>query len=259
MEGELLLEVESLVKIYSTSGIFGNNKKEICALSGVSFKVEEGEIYGVIGPNGAGKTTLLHILLGLITPTSGKVSIFGLDGITQMDKIRRQINFSSTYLSLPFSLTVWENLRVSAGLYGIKDYSAKVEEVIDLMEINPIRDQLTKGLSSGQMARLLLAKALINDPKILFLDEPTASLDPVFAHKVRQILREIRDKNGCTIIFTSHNMAEMEELADRVIFIDRGSIITEGNPADIVIEFKGEDLEDVFLKIAAKNRVRIES
>lgn len=238
-----IVDVNNLVKLFDP---------DILALNGISFKVTEGELLGIIGPNGAGKTTLLHILLGLITHTSGDATIFGMDINKYMDKIRPRINFSSTYLSLPISLTVWENLRVSAGLYGIRDHKQRIDNVLDMFDMNDLRNMMTRSLSSGQLSRLFLAKSLINDPEILFLDEPTASLDPEFANRVRSILKEV-GKNR-TIIFSSHNMAEIEEIADRVIFVHKGKIVAQGSPKDLIDKFKEKDLENVFLEIARNVR-----
>ncbi len=205
---------------------------------------------GLLGPNGAGKTTTLQMMLGTLTPTSGSVKIFGLDFKRNREEILGQINFSSAYTSMPLSLTVWENLKVFATLYGVKNYRVKIEEVIRLFELSNFKNKLAETLSSGQLTRLSLAKAFLNDPKILFLDEPTISLDPDIADKTRTILKTGKEKSKLTILYTSHNMKEMEEMCDRIIFLHRGRIIAEGPPREILRQFQKEHLEALFLKIA---------
>jgi ABC-2 type transport system ATP-binding protein len=236
------------------------------AVDRISFDIKPGEILGLLGPNGAGKTTTLHMLLGLTTPTEGDIEILGMDLarrraailILGMDLARRRaailsrVNFSSSYLSLPFSLTVWENLRVFSRIYAIKDAARKIEELLRTFEIEDIRNTPTRRLSSGQITRVCIAKSLLNDPEVLFLDEPTASLDPVMADKTRGLLKKIKDEKGVSILYTSHNMKEMEEMSDRIIFINKGRIMASGRVEEVVDRFKGESLEDVFLKIARK-------
>lgn len=222
----------------------------ITAVDSISFDIRKGEILGLIGPNGAGKSTTLQMLLGLTTPTSGEISIFGLDLKKNREEILGRVNFSSSYISLPFSLTVWENLKVFASLYGVKKPAGRIMELLREFEIERFRDAPVRRLSSGQITRVCLCKALINSPEILFLDEPTASLDPDMADKTRRLLKKINKEEGLSILYTSHNMAEMEEMCDRVIFMDRGKIIASGRPEDIKTEFKEESLEKVFLKVA---------
>lgn len=220
------------------------------AVDRVSFEIYEGEILGLLGPNGAGKTTIIQMLLDLVTPTSGDITIFGLDVRRHRESVLTRVNFSSAYLSLPASLTAEESLTVYARLYGVRNYREKISELLSLFEITDVRPRVTKHLSSGQLTRLNLAKALINDPRLLLLDEPTASLDPDIADKTRRLLKGIRDQKGLTILYTSHNMKEMEEISDRIIFLRKGKIVASGPPAEILRDFKEEDLERVFLKIA---------
>ncbi|MBS0171636.1 MAG: ABC transporter ATP-binding protein [Nitrospira sp.] len=220
------------------------------AVDGISFDIARGEILGLLGPNGAGKTTTFQMMLGLVTPTSGSIRMFGLDLQSHREAILQQVNFSSTYISLPFSLTVEENLRVIGRLYGLSRIAGVVDDMIQKLEMNEWRHKLTRKLSSGQMTRLTLAKALLTKPKVLFLDEPTASLDPDIAHKIREILLEERQATGLSILYTSHNMREMEEMSDRIIFLQRGHIVAEGTAKDIVARFGQADLEEVFLKLA---------
>jgi ABC-2 type transport system ATP-binding protein len=220
------------------------------AVSGVSFELYEGEILGLLGPNGAGKTTIIQMLLGLTTFDRGEIRILGMDLKTHREKILQQVNFSSAYVSLPQSLTIRENLRVFARLYGVEDAKRKIDDVLGLFEMEDLGDKLTRHLSSGQLTRVCMAKALLNAPKLLFLDEPTASLDPDIADKTRELLKRVCRQTGLTILVTSHNMKEMEELSDRILFLHHGKIIAAGTPAEVIHLFKGEDLEEVFLKIA---------
>jgi ABC-2 type transport system ATP-binding protein len=227
---------------------------DFTAVDDISFAIKPGEILGLLGPNGAGKTTTIHMLLGLITPTSGSICMFGLDLATQREQILQQVNFSSTYISLPLALTVEENLWVVARLYGMSEIERRVDEVVKKLEMEEFRHKVTRKLSSGQMTRLTLAKAFLTEPKILFLDEPTASLDPDIAHKIRALLKEEQRSAGLSILYTSHNMREMEEMSDRIIFLQRGKIVAEGTAQEIVTRFGEADLEEVFLKIARESQ-----
>jgi len=240
MQINTIIEVSSLIKI------FNGNK----AVDNISFEVYQGEILGLLGPNGAGKTTTLQMLLGLTTPTSGDIRIFGLDISHHREKILQDVNFSSSYISMPYSLTIMENLIVFARLYGVKNPKEKIAGLLKDFEIDDIRDIVVRSLSTGQITRVCLVKALLNDPKILFLDEPTASLDPDIADKTRRLLKKIQKERGLSILYTSHNMKEMEEMSDRIIFLDKGKIIAAGRPEEVLTKFKVENLEDVFIKIA---------
>ncbi|MBX6422245.1 ABC transporter ATP-binding protein [Thermosulfurimonas sp. F29] len=235
---EVVLEVKGLSKEFA----------EKRALSGLSFRLRRGEFLGIIGPNGAGKTTLLNCLLGLVTPTEGEIRFFGLELEKHRTHILSRINFASNYVGLPLSLTVFENLLVYGLLYGVPGIRTRAEQLLRLLDLWEMRDQKTRHLSSGQMMRLCLAKALINDPEVLLLDEPTAGLDPEMAEKVRRLIREYQRKRGLSVIFTSHNLREMEDLSDRVILLNEGQILTEGSPEDLCRRFGGRDLEEVFFK-----------
>jgi ABC-2 type transport system ATP-binding protein len=226
---------------------------EFTAVNDVSFDIKPGEILGVLGPNGAGKTTTIQMLLGLVTPTTGSIHMFGLDLSTHREAILQQVNFSSTYISMPQSLTVEENLWVIARLYGLSEIPRRVDEIVKKLEMEEFRHKITRKLSSGQMTRLTLAKAFLTEPKILFLDEPTASLDPDIAQKIRTLLKEERRSSGLSVLYTSHNMREMEEMSDRIIFLQRGKIVAEGTAQEIVTRFGQEDLEEVFLKLARES------
>jgi len=235
-----------IVEIRQLTKHFG----DFTAVDQVSFDIQPGETVGLLGPNGAGKTTIFQMLLGVITPTEGSIHMFGLDLIKHREEILRQVNFSSTYISMPYALTVEENLRVIGKLYSLPDINRRIDDVLKKLEMEDIRQRLTRKLSSGQMTRLTLAKAVMTEPRILFLDEPTASLDPDIAHKIRAFLKEYRDVSGLSMLYTSHNMREMEEMSDRIIFLQRGKIIAQGTAANVVKQYGKDNLEEVFLKIA---------
>jgi ABC-2 type transport system ATP-binding protein len=220
------------------------------AVDGISFEIQDGEILGLLGPNGAGKTTTIHMLLGVITPTSGAIEVFGLPFERHREAILNQVNFSSTYVALPQALTVEENLWVVGKLYGLERIGTRIDHIIKRLEMEEFRTKLTRKLSSGQMTRLSLAKAFLTEPKVLFLDEPTGSLDPDIAAKTRALILEMRHRSGMSVLYTSHNMREMEEMSDRIIFLSRGRIIAEGTAMAIKARFGETDLEEVFLKLA---------
>lgn len=240
MKDNPVVEARNLTKVFDG----------FVAVDNISFYLYPGEIVGLLGSNGAGKTTTLQMMLGTLTPTSGDVRIFSLDIKRNREEILGRINFSSAYTSMPLSLTVWENLRVFAMLYGVKDYRARIGEVMELFGISDFRNKLTETLSSGQLTRLSLAKTFLNDPRVLFLDEPTISLDPDIADKTRIILKKRRDESDLTILYTSHNMQEMEEICDRIIFLHKGRIIAEGSTEDVLKQFQKDHLEALFLTIA---------
>ncbi len=219
-------------------------------LDHITFAVRHGEILGLLGPNGAGKTTTIGILLGLITPTRGCIRIFGLDLRKHRREILARVNFSSAYTALPANLTVWENLFVFARLYGIYRPEKKIDALLELFEIPETAKRVAGSLSSGQLTRLNLCKAFLNDPEVLFLDEPTASLDPDIAAKVRERLMGLQRERQVTMIYTSHNMQEVESMCDRVIFLARGRMVMEGPPKEIVAASRTRSLEDLFIAIA---------
>lgn len=220
------------------------------AVDDVSFEVGRGEIVGILGPNGAGKTTTIQILLGLITPTAGAVHVFGLPFEPNRVAILRRCNFSSAYTSLPANLKVRENLTVFSLLYGVRPDRDQMDRWLGMLDIAHLRERITGQLSSGEATRVNLCKALLNAPELLMLDEPTASLDPDIADKVRKLLRRIQRERGITMLYTSHNMRDVEELCDRVIFMHRGRIIAEGSPEQIKQQFAQQSLEDVFIRVA---------
>jgi len=219
------------------------------ALDHLSFTLSQGEILGLLGPNGAGKTTAIHILLGLLTPTSGEVSVFGLSPLKNRQKISQRLNFSSAYVQLPSNLKVSENLLIFSKIYGVKKFKQKIDTLLELFDIADLKNRITGALSSGEKTRLNLCKALLNDPVVLLLDEPTASLDPEMADTVRKTLKKIQKEKNIGILYTSHNMPEVEEICDRVLFIHEGRTIAEGTPEAIMKNFETNTLEQVFIKI----------
>lgn len=220
------------------------------AVDGLSFSVKRGEILGFLGPNGAGKTTTIQMLLDIITPTSGEILIFGQDFKHHKENILSRLNFSSPYVSLPTNLTVMENLLTFGRLYGVKDVKQKIIMLAKEFEISHLLSKMTSSLSTGQLTRVNLAKAFVNDPELLLLDEPTASLDPDIADKTLAILIKMQKEKNVTVLYTSHNMAEIEKICDRVIFINKGVIREDGTPADLIKKFGHKDLNDVFINIA---------
>lgn len=214
-----IVDVRHLTKTFGT----------FTAVNDISFHVNEGEILGLLGPNGAGKTTTIFMLLNLITPTSGDISIFGMGYKKDHEKILQQLNYSSTYVEMAPRLTVLENLLVMAKLYQIKHPEPLIEKYAKEFEITDFIHKRHDDLSQGQKTRVYLCKAFLNNPKLLLLDEPTASLDPDVSIVVRKKIIEARER-GMTILVTSHNMAEVEELCDRVLFVNRGKIVAEDTP-----------------------------
>jgi ABC-2 type transport system ATP-binding protein len=235
-----ILEADRLVKRFGES----------TALDGLSFTVAEGESLGLLGVNGAGKTTAMNLLLGLTTPTSGEVRMFGLDLWRHRIKILKQVNFSSAYTNLPSNLLVWQNLTVFARLYGVPRAKQRIEALLELLDITHLRKSVTGRLSAGESTRVNLAKALLNEPRLLLLDEPTASLDPDIADRVRKLLRKLQKETGLSILYTSHNMRDIEEVCDRIIFLHGGKVLAEGTPGDIHSRFNRTSLEDLFIGVA---------
>lgn len=212
--------------------------KDFSAVSNISFSVSRGEIVGLLGPNGAGKTTTIQMLLGLITPTSGTIEIFGQSLLTHREEILAKANFSSTYTHLPWRLSVEENLTIIGYLYGIPDVKKSVNESIRQMGLGAVRKKQTGELSAGWVTRVNLARTFLNDPQLILLDEPTASLDPESANEVREKILQMKKRNSGTIVWTSHNMAEVEEVCDRVIFLQNGTIIAEDTPVGLARRVK---------------------
>jgi ABC-2 type transport system ATP-binding protein len=222
--------------------------RNVLAVDDVSFSVVPGETVGLVGQNGAGKSTTIHMILGLTTPTSGSVRILGRDPHRDRGALQ-QVNFSAAYTSLPQTLTVEENLIVFARMYGCARPRVRVREVLEMLGVPHHAHVTTRSLSSGQGTLVHIAKALLNKPRLLLLDEPTASLDPDVADRTRTALRRIADDEGLTMLITSHNMREVELMCDRIVFIHRGRIVAAGTPAEVSASYGAGDLETAFLRV----------
>ena len=227
----------------------------VTALDRFSFKLHRGEVLGLLGANGAGKTTAMNCLLGLTLPTSGDIFAFGLPFHQHRIAILQRANFSSAYTALPGNLLVSQNLSVFARIYGVPDRKKKIADLMDLLEIGHLAKRVTGQLSAGESTRVNLVKAFLNDPELLMLDEPTASLDPDIADKVRKVVRKVQQERNIGILYTSHNMKDIEEVCDRVIVLHKGKIVCEGTPTDIVARSSSATLEDVFIKIARDGEI----
>jgi len=238
------IQVEHLTKRYDA----------VLAVDNIDFAVPLGETIGLLGGNGAGKTTTIAMLLGLILPTSGHITILGHNMATDRFAALERMNFSSPYVALPQRLTVKENLRVYGHLYNVRQIDARIDTLAWELDLGPILNRPVGQLSAGQKTRVALAKSLINQPEVLLLDEPTASLDPDTGDMVRSWLEQYRTQSGCTILLASHNMAEVERLCDRVIMLKQGRVVDRGTPDELLAQYGRHDLEDVFLDIARDRR-----
>ncbi|MCK9582873.1 MAG: ABC transporter ATP-binding protein [Endomicrobiales bacterium] len=236
----IVVEVNNLTKEFNG----------IKAVDDITFSLKEGIITGMLGPNGAGKTTTIYMLLGLITQTSGSIRIFNKDIAKHRQEVLSQMNFSSTYVSLPSNLKVMENLLFFSYLYDVKQWKKRAVKLLEEFELSGLENKRTGQLSSGQITRLNLVKSLLNSPKFLCLDEPTSSLDPISAKIVRAKLKDMAKKDGITILYTSHNMHEVEQLCDEVIFLHKGKIKAFGTPEQLVQSLKQKDMENVFFELA---------
>jgi len=238
------LEVKNLVKKF----------KSTIAVNNISLEIEKNNTLGLLGPNGCGKTTSIGMMLGLITPTSGEIFI---DGIKLNSENRINLlslmNFASPYVELPKKLTVRQNLEVYARLYGVINKVERIEELVEDLNLSKFLDKNTGELSSGQKNRVSLAKSLINKPKLLFLDEPTASLDPDVGDFVREYLEKYKNKNELTMLLASHNMKEVERLCGKIIMMKQGKIVDKGTCEELINKHGRKNLEDTFLKIARNN------
>lgn len=229
----IVLQAENLTKKFGS----------FTAVDNLSLALADGEILGLLGPNGAGKTTTIQMLLGVMDPSMGKITYFGKPFETHRSEILKQVNFSSTYIALPWHFTVWEILDVFGRLYEIPNRNGRIEKLLQEFEIEHLKDKNFYMLSAGEKTRLILVKSFLNYPKILLLDEPTASLDPEIAIKVRQFLKKQRQEYAVSMLLTSHNMAEVEEMCDRVIIIRRGKIIAEDTPENLAKEISDCQVE----------------
>jgi ABC-2 type transport system ATP-binding protein len=232
------------VKVMGVSKTFTSGKRTISALDGVSFTVKKGEIFGLLGPNGAGKTTLISVLSGLLAPERGSSSIYGLNSRTEAKKIQQMINVISGFTGVPSSLSCEEALHYYSMLYSVKDEKNKIREVSRETGIEKVLGQLADDLSSGMRQRFLIAKGLLNDPKVIILDEPTVGLDVSSAINVRGLIKRLR-KEGRTILLTTHNMFEAEELCDRIAFINNGKIIAVGTANELKKKIVGKMVVEI--------------
>jgi ABC-2 type transport system ATP-binding protein len=234
------IEVAGLTKIY----------KGATAVDGISFSIPVGSITGLLGGNGAGKTTTIGMILGLILPTAGTIRVLGHDMLRERYRVLHRMNFESPYVALPNRLTVRQNLRVFARLYGVSDVERRIEELAVELELWEFLDREAGKISAGQKTRVALAKALINAPELLLLDEPTASLDPDTGDWIRTRLETYRERRGATILLASHNMPEVERLCDDVIMMKTGRIVDRAAPQSLIDKYGRTTLEDVFLDVA---------
>ena len=241
---EPTIAVDRLVKVYETS----------MAVNGISFRLEAGSVTGLLGGNGAGKTTTIAMIMGLVSPTSGTAHVLGADMVRQRHRVLHRMNFESPYVDMPKRLTVRQNLRVFAMLYGVPDIEARIVRLAQELDLMDFIDRQAGKLSAGQRTRVSLAKSLLNEPEVLLLDEPTASLDPDTADWVRGRLERYRRERGATILLASHNMSEVERLCDRVIMMKTGVIVDDGTPSQLLLRYGRENLEEVFLDIARGRR-----
>lgn len=238
------IRVEELSKRYG----------EVLAVDRISFAIPEGTTFGLLGGNGAGKTTTIGMLLGLLIPTAGRIEVLGHDMARQRFAALARMNFSSPYVALPGRLTVAQNLRVYAHLYGVRRAERRIAELSHELELTEFLHRPAGQLSAGQKTRVALAKALINRPTVLLLDEPTASLDPDTGDWVRSWLEHYRIATGCTILLASHNMSEVERLCSDVLMMKQGRIVDRGSPADLLARYERDHMEEVFLDIARDRR-----
>ena len=234
------IEVERLTKTY----------KRVMAVDGISFSIRPGSITAILGGNGAGKTTTLGMILGLILPTSGRIRVLGCDIARDRHKVLHRMNFESPYVALPHRLTVRQNLRVFAMIYGVLDVARRIDELSAELDLSEFIDREVGKISAGQKTRVGLAKALINRPDVLLLDEPTASLDPDSGDWIRTRLKAYSHDGGATILLASHNMPEVERICDDVIMLKAGKIVDRAAPQALIDKYGRTTLEDVFLDVA---------
>ncbi len=234
------IEVAGLAKAYGP----------VMAVESLTFALGSGRVLGLLGGNGAGKTTTLAMLMGLLLPTTGSIRVLGEDFLRHRYRVLERINFSSPYVDLPHRLTVYENLRVYGGLYGVRSIKARIQKLARDLDLEGLLARPYGRLSAGQRTRASLAKALINSPQLLLLDEPTASLDPDTADRLRSYLRDYQKASGAAVVLASHNMLEVERLCDDVIMLRQGRLFDRGAPALLITKYGRETLEEVFLDMA---------
>ena len=236
------VEVRDLRKVYGG----------VVAVDGISFRLAAGTITALLGGNGAGKTTTISMLMGLVVPTSGSARVFGADMATERHSVLHRMNFESPYVDIPMRMTVRQNLEVFARIYGVPNRAERIGNIADELRLTDLIDRPYGKLSAGQKTRVSLAKALINRPELLLLDEPTASLDPDTADWVRTRLETYVQEEAATIVLASHNMAEVERMAARVIMLEKGRIVADETPRALIDRFGRVTLEEVFLDIARR-------
>jgi ABC-2 type transport system ATP-binding protein len=241
---EIAVQADELTKHYGES----------IAVDRISFVIDAGSITGLLGGNGAGKTTTIGMMMGLVTPTSGRVMVFGADMARESHRVLHRINFESPYVDLPHRLSVRQNLTVFGMLYGIAQVGERIAQLAGDLDLAEFIDRPAGKLSAGQKTRVALAKALINEPDLLVLDEPTASLDPDTADWIRGHLERYRTRRKATILLASHNMAEVERLCDRVLMMKRGQVVDDGSPRQLLARYGRQNLEEVFLDVARDRR-----
>ncbi len=241
---EILLSVKNLVKDYDA----------FRAVDGISFEIKKGQVLGLLGPNGAGKSTTIQILVGITLPTAGQIHYFGHDFAKHRQACLQRINFASAYNTLQGRISVKENLLIFAKLYRVQSPLTKIAELLEYFEISHLAKHKYWDLSAGERTRANLVKALLNDPELILMDEPTASLDPDIADKTLSLIEELRTRNGMSILFTSHNMSEVSRICDDVIIMHKGQIVSQGRPKDLVEQFGHDNLEGVFLEIARRGK-----
>jgi len=220
------------------------------AVDGISFEVNRNEIVGLLGPNGAGKTTTINMILGVLEPTSGSILVEGLDIATKRSQVLERTNFAAVYAPLPGNLTVVQNLRFFGLIYGVKDLAGRIEKLLEQYDLLAFRNVKCGVLSSGEQTRVSLAKAMLNQPALLLLDEPTASLDPAIAREIRIKIREFAAAGEVGVLWTSHNMYEVEDVCDRVLFLSHGRILLQGDPRTLPATHGKDSLEELFITVA---------
>jgi len=235
-----VLSVDGLRKVYG----------EKIAVDSVSFNVQRNEIVGLLGPNGAGKTTTINMILSVLEPTAGTIHIEGFDRARRRRQALARTNFAAVYAPLPGNLTVSQNLRIFGMIYGVKRLTERIEALLDSFELRAFRDTKCGVLSSGEQTRVCLAKAVINQPTLLLLDEPTASLDPATARDIRNQIRRLAAQGTGGVLWTSHNMYEVQDVCHRVLFLSHGRILLQGDPKTLPAEYGKENLEELFISIA---------
>ena len=238
-----VIQVESLVKDFGT----------VKAVDGISFAVPRGQLLALLGGNGAGKTTTLSMLLGILLPTHGRINVLGADMTRHRYQVLHRINFTSPYVDIPQRLTVMQNLKVYAKLYGVSDPALRIDELSTHFELESLMNRRFGSLSAGQKTRVSLAKALINRPELLLMDEPTAALDPDTADRMRAILLAYQKQQNATILMSSHNMPEVEKLCDRVLMMKKGKIVDDATPLALSEKYGRANLEEVFIHIARQS------